>query len=499
MVIVVRLGASSLHQWHVSLIERLAEIDGAKPRVEIVDGGENAAGSALLAFEGLLRGQPARGLLSSAPRDNFRPWEGETSDEGSRLTLDLAGAAPLPSGRVWRLAVDGDAVEPGLVSAALEGRTPTATIIEGDSIIAAARLGTDRGDVAALVVEDMLDRVITLITAALRGSRLTLPNLPNQEAEPAGRRISQGWAAGRIAMSIARGAASALYRKFHRSPHWRVGWRKLQGPDLFALGGHPEGGWRDLPDDGTRFYADPFPFLHEGKVTLFVEDFVHDVGRGIISAVTFGENGPIGKPEPVLELPEHLSYPFVFARDGEIWMIPECCESRRVDLWRATAFPGGWVREATLLDNIVASDATLVEHGGLWWMFATVRDGGGFSDALHLWSAPDFRGPWTPHARNPVLIDIASARPAGRMIHRDGALLRPVQDCRKGYGRALGLARVLRLDLDGYEQRVEAIVEAGGPQFPGRRIHTLNSAGGLEFVDGSATVRRSLPWASWRR
>ncbi|MCA0019152.1 formyl transferase, partial [Mesorhizobium sp. B264B1A] len=203
-----------------------------------------------------------------------------------------------------------------------------------------------------------------------------------------------------------------------------------------------------------------------------------------------GRGGPIGRPEPVLDLPYHLSYPFVFERDGEVWMVPESCANRTVDLYRATAFPGGWVKEATLLSDIVASDATLVEHGGRWWLFATVRDGGGaFSDALHLWSAPDFRGPWTPHPKNPVLIDIASARPAGRMVEREGQLLRPVQDCRRSYGAALGIARIVHLDLDGMSQVVETILTPGA-LWSGRKLHTLNEAGGLEFIDGSAIAPR---------
>ncbi len=337
----------------------------------------------------------------------------------------------------------------------------------------------------------MLERTITLIITALAGHR-PLPSLLPGEAgpAPAASGAITGMAMRNLAKGVARGAVAAVYRRLHWSPHWRVGWRKLAGPDLFDLKQHPDTGWIDLPDDGTRFYADPFGIEHGGKVTLFVEDFVHTVGRGIISAVTFGPDGPEGRPEPVLELAEHLSYPFVFAADGEVWMVPECGASGRIDLYRSTAFPGGWVREATLVHNVVASDATLIQHDGAWWMLATVQGGGGYSDMLHLWSAPDFRGPWSPHPANPVLIDIASARPAGAMIHRDGALYRPVQDCRGGYGKALGLARVLRLDAGGFEQRVEAILEAGGPLWPGRRIHTLNRCGGFEFIDGSGDARR---------
>jgi hypothetical protein len=141
---------------------------------------------------------------------------------------------------------------------------------------------------------------------------------------------------------------------------------------------------------------------------------------------------------------------------------------------------------------VVASDATLSEHDGRWWMFATVRDGGGsYSDALHLWSAPALLGPWVPHRRNPVLVDLATARPAGRVVRRGDMLVRPFQDCRKGYGTALGLAEIIRLDDDHFEQRVETILRPG-PLWPGHRLHTLNRAGVLECIDGSASRRKSL-------
>ena len=117
---------------------------------------------------------------------------------------------------------------------------------------------------------------------------------------------------------------------------------------------------------------------------------------------------------------------------------------------------------------------------------------GSFSDCLHLWSAPDFRGPFTPHARNPVLIDIGSARPAGRIVARGGALIRPVQDCRNGYGEALALARIDRLDDEGYAQSVETVLRAG-EHFAGVRLHTLNSTAAFEFIDGSARAAR------WRK
>lgn len=434
---------------------------------------------------------PSTGLFATVPAEEGLLRSGPVPSHAD-LILDLDGASAA-AGQVprWRLLFDGQAGEDALLTAALAGHAPLVEIMAGDDLVAAGRPGSENNRVPQAMLDDILSRLVTLIVATVKGNRLRVPALPAASGEPCASGAATGFVPGRLKAVIS-AVADGIYRRWFHAPHWRVGWRRLNGPDLFELRSHPNSGWRVLPDDGTRFYADPFPIEHCGRVFLFVEDFVHAVDKGVISAVEFGPDGPAGMPIPVLEQPGHLSYPFVFARDGQVWMIPESCSAGRIDLFRATDFPGGWVREATLVEDVIASDATLVEHGGLWWLFATVRDGGGsYSDALHLWSAPDFRGPWTPHPGNPVLIDIASARPAGRVVLREGALLRPVQDCRLGYGKALGIARVTQLDSEGFAQELECVLRSG-PLWPGRRLHSLNSAGGFEFIDGSALALRPL-------
>jgi hypothetical protein len=92
-----------------------------------------------------------------------------------------------------------------------------------------------------------------------------------------------------------------------------------------------------------------------------------------------------------------------------------------------------------------------------------------------------------------VLVDISAARPAGRVELRPGAggdrLLRPVQDGRNGYGAALAIAEITELDDEHFEQQIVARLEPG-TWWPGRRIHTLNRAGRLECIDGSAMSPR---------
>ena len=489
----VRLDGNAPRRWHLGLIERLAARGDCVVAVDARPGpgGLPANAAMLFSLETTIHGLVRPGPSSRIGRDALAAHAPAFPDPD--LVIDLCGDMAEALSRTWTLAFDGVAGEPALLSSVLDSRAPIATILERNDVVAIARLGTENRGIALAAFDDALARSITLLLAALDGGARSLPVIEEDPA-PAVRfdRLAMKRLARKAVTMLAGKVASRLYHLCYLAPHWRVGWRRLSDRDLVGLRNHPGAGWHDIPDDGLRFYADPFPIAFRGGVTLFVEDYSHAAGKGVISALGFGPDGPVGKPVPVLELGHHLSYPFVFEAEGSVWMVPEACASNRIDLYRSTDFPAGWRHEATLVADVVASDATLHCDGDRWWMFATVRDeAGAFSDALHLWSALDFRGPWTAHPKNPVLIDIASARPAGRLIEQDGSLFRPVQDCRRGYGTALGLARVVRLGEDGFEQTVDTVLRAGR-EWPGRRLHSLSSAGGLAFIDGSAWARRRL-------
>jgi hypothetical protein len=270
-----------------------------------------------------------------------------------------------------------------------------------------------------------------------------------------------------------------------KTAHWYVGWRRTHGDSIADTLAMPAKGWARLADDGKRIYADPFVAAHEGRHWLFVEEVPYATQKGILSVVEIGPDGPIGTPQPFLEREGHLSYPFVFERDGAMWMIPESSAEAKVDLYRAESFPHRWTRVATLIDGQRVGDATVTEHDGRLWLFGTIGgDGASTWDALHIWWADRLEGPWHALGPDPVLVDAQSARPAGGFFRYQGALWRPAQDCTAGYGGALALCRVTNLGLDGFAQSVERVLRPGGPEWPGKGLHTLNWSAGIEVVDG---------------
>lgn len=496
MNIEIKIDPSRARRWHLGLVERLGKADGV--HVGKISFGRPSPAAAsvelLLTMESLLQRRRRPHASDRIAATGIKP-EGCGLASQPDLVVDLSNGDASASGqRVLRPLFDGCASEDALFAALLGGRMPTIEIEDVGSGSIVAR-GVASGETAKGVgggLEAITARLITMLIGCAQGRRHCPPGAAGRPVRPISR-TSPAYAVTRFAArNLAFKAARALYALCCHTPHWRIGWRFVEGSDVWDRQDLEGPKWNSLPDPGFRFYADPFPFVWKGRTFVFFEDLDHRTDKGVISMIEFDGVGPVGEVRTVLEEAWHLSYPFLYEHDGSVWMIPESSSNRDVAIYRARDFPYRWERHATLLSNLEAGDATVVSHAGTFWMFAATRDGGGgYSDTLSLFSAPDLFGPWTAHAGNPVLIDRATARPAGNIVKRGDRLWRPVQDCTDRYGGGLGLAEILRLDEGGYEQAVRKVLRPG-PSWPGRRLHTLNRAGALECIDGSAAPLKVL-------
>lgn len=248
-------------------------------------------------------------------------------------------------------------------------------------------------------------------------------------------------------------------------------------------------GYKPLSPPNDRFYADPFLLEREGRTHLFFEDYRYSEKRALISYSEVLPDGSLTEPIEVLRRPYHLSYPFVFARDGEIYMIPETLENRAVELYRAEEFPLRWTKVSALLEDICAVDATLHEQDGKLWMFVgTSNERYSSCDELSIFYADALSGPWTPHPMNPVVSDVRRARPAGRLFYEDGQLLRPSQDCSETYGGALNFYKVLKLSETEYEEQAVARITPDWLK-ANRGAHTYTRSTDFEVIDGKRMIK----------
>lgn len=230
------------------------------------------------------------------------------------------------------------------------------------------------------------------------------------------------------------------------------------------------------------FWADPFPFQRQDNTYIFFEEYVFKNKRGHIVFAKIGKDGKTGKPHLALEQPYHLSYPFIFEYRGEFYMLPETAENRSIELYRCRRFPDQWEFHKTIMPDVHAVDATLFEHSMRWWLFTNIAGKGGSTwDELHLfYSDNPLSEKWTPHPMNPIVSDVRSARPAGRIFRRDSGLIRPSQDSSLRYGYALTLNGITKLTINEYE---EQLVERIEPTNDLLATHTYNRLNDLIVVD----------------
>jgi hypothetical protein len=254
-------------------------------------------------------------------------------------------------------------------------------------------------------------------------------------------------------------------------------------------------GFTRLVPPKDRDWADPFAIEKNGRYFVFFEELPYAGRKAHISMIELDREGRASEPRRVLEADYHLSYPFVFEHDGQLWMLPESARNRSLELYRCIDFPGAWKLERVMIDGLRLVDATLHHADGAlperWWLFANSAAGESrnFDDELHLFHAERLLGEWKPHPRNPVKSDARSSRPAGRLYQRDGALYRPAQVCVPRYGAGLAIHRVTRLTPHEYAERlVERVLASPSSGLYG--LHTINRAGDLTVVDAFTRRRR---------
>jgi len=271
-------------------------------------------------------------------------------------------------------------------------------------------------------------------------------------------------------------------------PQWFLAIRQRSGEHGFA----DAAGYSLMRPPKDRFYADPQLVERDGRTWLFFEDLRYSVNRAVISCCEIAPDCTPGAPVEVLRRPYHLSYPFIFEHEGEMYMVPETKQNRTVELYRATNFPAEWKLESVLLNNVYAVDTTILKLGGRFWMFAGVSNGRYSNcDELGIFFADALTGPWTPHPANPVVSDVRRARPGGAFFYDDGRLIRPSQDCARAYGYALVFSEVLKLNENEYEERP---VSRLGPHWIKDNLgtHTYTRTERFEVIDGNFAAKVSM-------
>jgi hypothetical protein len=258
--------------------------------------------------------------------------------------------------------------------------------------------------------------------------------------------------------------------------------------------------WRDaVLSKGTavvnppgRYFADPFLHVQGKQVFCFVEDYVDTKKRGLISALEF-EGTNVKHLGTVIEEDFHLSFPYLFTFDGQLFMCPESNESGQIRIYRCAEAPLRWELHCVAMHDVCAVDTMIFESAGRWWMLTNIDSAPQMKTfcELHLFSAADpLAGAWVPHPLNPLVIDPATARNGGLL--RDGDSIYRVAQARTfgSYGTYASIFEITALSESDYREQRVALVT---PEF--RRgltgAHHMHSAAGHTVWDHKRWERPS--------
>ncbi|HEY3821722.1 MAG TPA: hypothetical protein VGL81_31360 [Polyangiaceae bacterium] len=271
-------------------------------------------------------------------------------------------------------------------------------------------------------------------------------------------------------------------RADHR-PHnpYRLGLRHAVPP----FGTTPEStsleGFRWVGAPGHA-WADPFIFEHGGTKFLFFEDFDFERGYGTIRRAEVRSDCSLGVVSTSIDPGYHLSFPFVFEHQGEVFMIPESLANGTVTLYRARRFPDEWLEEKVLFRGN-ATDTTLWRQGPLFYFFTSLHDRDDRGMKTMLFVADSLTGDWSLHPASPVSSDVREARNAGAIFRRQGRLFRPTQNCGPRYGYGFNLREITALSEDAFEERPWCSVDPSALPFRAIGVHTYNCCGDYEVID----------------
>ncbi|MDA9232370.1 hypothetical protein N9O63_00980 [Candidatus Pelagibacter sp.] len=202
---------------------------------------------------------------------------------------------------------------------------------------------------------------------------------------------------------------SKIYLLFNFKKRWSVSFINKTGLDIDVKN------LITIKNPPNRYLADPFVIKHNNKNICFVEDFYFKDNRAKISA--FELNGNSYKEVGVaLEEDFHLSFPYIFKDNDDIFMIPETAQNKDIRLYKCLNFPLKWKLEKVLMSNIDAVDTVVFKKEHKWYMLSNICSSfiGEHHSELHLFESDNLiNNIWNKSYINPVIFNSQKARNGG--------------------------------------------------------------------------------------
>ncbi|MBR2629784.1 MAG: hypothetical protein IKD24_08885 [Alistipes sp.] len=244
----------------------------------------------------------------------------------------------------------------------------------------------------------------------------------------------------------------------------------------------PRVNWiKGTPKD--RWYADPFILeVSDTTIHVLVERFKYKDNKGVLSRLEIcRKDNRLMKETVILELPTHLSFPFIYEEYGKTYIIPENYQSGALSIYEYDRNSDSLVNPQVLINEPLV-DAVCKKIGESYFIFA-IKYCDDFREAakiLYIYRSSQLKGEYS--LVQTISYDKAEARGAGNIIEVAGKNIKVSQDCEGGYGRSVIFSELNFSGIDFNLKEVARLVPSGGRYSEG--LHTYNHKDGITIVDG---------------
>lgn len=238
----------------------------------------------------------------------------------------------------------------------------------------------------------------------------------------------------------------------------------------------------------NEFWADPFLFRFKDVCYVFFETYCYKSKKGKLSCGIL-ENQKVNHVVDILDLKYHLSYPYVFEENGEIFLMPETMDNKRLEIYKCIQFPNKWELFTTAFEGEMVADASFYnDKEGQKWLFVNKKEMKSLplNSELYIYKVDSAKlNTLEPHTQNPVIIDSRTGRNGGAIFNYGKEIYRPSQRNVDGiYGKALNINKIKELTINSYVEEISEIIE---PTFQKglMSMHHLHQIEGLFVFDAA--------------
>lgn len=235
-------------------------------------------------------------------------------------------------------------------------------------------------------------------------------------------------------------------------------------------------------NNSRRYWcADPFLFYYNGKNYLFFEMYDRLKRKGCLGYRIISDNGSIGKMHKMIEEDIHLSYPYVFQKNQDIYLMPESSKSSSQIIFKSNFFPHKWEKLDSLYNGKIVDCTPIIFNDKKYALGTIVQNLDNVSN-LSVFSFDD-KLKYLYTVKN----DSSNSRNGGKIFEYNGNFVRVSQDCEKGYGSCLNFNIIKELLNDSYCEEVIKKISVSDLSINGIKnldgIHTYNFNEFYEVID----------------